>query len=436
MGTLASGWQFWLLVVLFFLCGATNNLNDVLIKQFQKAFELTDMQAGLVPSAFYTGYFVGALPAAKVSHAHGYKASVMVGLGLFSLGALLFWPVSRRGGWYPGFLGCLYLIAFGLAFIQCAANPWVVALAEAQQRGSGTQALNFAQCFNPLGSIAGVLLGGFLILGGSDISTADAAQLPPRERKAYLKQEASLVGPPYLVLGAIVAAVAGAFWITPFPSDAKGCGSTEICTRPRLGLAQLCTSGARLWHSQGFAQALTALFFYVGAQVCVWSYIIRYVQTNIPGTTEERASDFIGLGLVLFVLGRFAASALLCVIREDKLLAIFAVLAGATCAIAAGASGWAGVAAVSATSSFMGMMSPTIFGLALEPLAAEDTEVASSLLVMCLVGGAAITPAMGAVSDIASIGVAYLVPCGCFLVVALFAVRHAVSGIGERTPLL
>merc|ERR1719262_904041 len=162
----AHVWPLSLIVLLFALWGAANNLNDILIKQFTKAFTLKDWQSGLVQSAFYVGYGLGALPAAMVARARGYKASVLVGLSLFALGALLFVPASNAGGSYPGLLGCLYLIAFGLAFLESSANPWIVLLGDLHRPGSGTLALNVAQSFNPVGCLIGLLIGKFFILDG------------------------------------------------------------------------------------------------------------------------------------------------------------------------------------------------------------------------------------------------------------------------------
>jgi MFS transporter, FHS family, L-fucose permease len=161
-------WQLLLLISLFILWGACNALNDVLIRAFQTALSLGDAESSLVQTAFYTGYCLGALPAAALARCRGYKICVCVGLGLVCSGSALFWPCSRGSApWYPPLLGCLYLLAFGLAFLECSANPWVVLLAERRRSGSGTRALNLAQSFNPIGSVGGVLLGRQLILANS-----------------------------------------------------------------------------------------------------------------------------------------------------------------------------------------------------------------------------------------------------------------------------
>lgn len=401
---MVTNYQLGLIVALFFLWGIANNLNDILIQQFKTAFTLGNMQASLVQSAFYMGYFFGALPAAQVAHKYGFKAATLVGLSLFSLGCWLFFPNSRNGGWYPGFLACLYLIAFGLAFLETSANPWIIVLAEAQEHGSGTKALNFAQSFNPLGSIAGILIGRFFILD-DDI---DASKTGDR------RLAAGRVGIPYLVLGTVVAVVACAFWAVQFPE-----GSSE------QGLPKGFTSSiSRLLQNTFFLLALAAQFTYVGAQVSVWSFIIQYVQANIPGTGEQQASDFIVISLVLFVIGRFVASALLHVTREDRLLGTYAFLACIMCVIASTVGGWIGVVSVSLISFFMSMMFPTIFGIGVSLLDNNDMEVGASLLVMAIIGGAIFPPLMGYVGDAYSITLSYLVPAACFLVVVAFAMLY------------
>jgi len=430
MGTEVRYWPLGLLVSLFFLWGAANNLNDILIKQFKKAFTLGDMQASLVQSAFYLGYFIGALPAARLARAWGFRVAIITGLCLFSLGSVLFFPVSRHGGTYIGLLVCLYLIAFGLAFLESSANPWIVLMGDSWKPGSGTRALNFAQAFNPLGSIAGILVGRLCILDGREPPASAAAALPE-----YREHEAALVGLPYVVLGVVVAAVACAFGLTRFPSI-----SEDRPPGSELTVSRLCTTTARLCRSGGFAQGLLAQFAYVGAQVCAWSFIIRLVQEEIPGTAEQRAADFVLFGLIIFVGGRFVASALLHVVSESKLLCAYAALACTTCIVIALAGGKLSVVAVCLTSFFMSMMFPTIFGLVLSPLAREDTEVGSALLVMCVVGGAVLTPIMGVVSDASSVAVSYLVPACCFLIVMSYALQHSLGrfdkGTGESKPLL
>lgn len=407
--TCASVWPLALIVSLFFLWGAANSLNDILIRQFTKAFALKDWQAGLVQSAFYVGYFFGALPAAKVASEHGYKAAVMVGLCLFSSGSCFFYVASRGGGSYGGFLCCLYLVAFGLAFLEASANPWVKLLGDAVRPGSGAVALNVAQTFNPFGSLLGVACGRWFIL--------DGREPPPDATPEYYALQAAAVGPLYLAVALVVASVLLAFGCTRFPElPSYSSGKDKV----GLSWAKLRQVGASLSRNAAFLRGTAAQFFYVAAQVSVWSFVIRLVQASVPGTDEKAASGYITASLCLFSIGRFAASALLCLVEARKLLVMYSLGAlGCTVAVAFGHDRFA-VLSLCGISFFMSMMYPTIFALAIAAVEEADREVASSVLVMAIVGGAAAPPAMGALSDASSISRAYLLPAFCFFVVACY----------------
>ena len=404
----ATHTQLLLLVLLFILWGACNALNDVLIRTFKTAFTLTDYMSSLVQSAFYFGYLAGGLPAACIARRYGYKICVCAGLGLVCAGAAAFWPVSRvEQPSYTGLLGCLYLLAFGLAFLETSANPWIVLLAERQRVGSGTKALNIAQSFNPVGSVLGVLLGRQLILGASH---------PVEE-----------VGHVYMILAITFACVAIAFVIVRFPAgdgrggarrQALGCGHVVGCLR-----------------SRGFRCGLGAQFLNIGAQTCVWSFTIRYVMVEQPGTSEQRAGDALLLSLCLFLAGRWASSALLNCLPADMLLAAQCALAALCCLIASVAGGVGGLVALVMISPCFGMAFPTIFALSMAHVDAEHAEVGASLLVMSIIGGALVTPLMGLVSDAAgSVRVAYTVPMVCFLCMAAFGWAHARHWFSSRAP--
>merc|ERR1712232_156583 len=312
--------------------------------------------------------------------------------------------------------GCLYLIAFGLAFLESSANPWIVLLGDLHRPGSGTLALNVAQSFNPVGCLIGLLIGKFFILDGDELTAQQRSQMSSEQAWHYCEHEASRVSVPYASMAVLVAVTAFAFAFSSFP----GAPSKEV--ERELTVAKLCSTTHRLvLGGGGFMAGVVTQFAYVAAQVCVWSFQIRYVQFNVPGTHEQEASDFIILSLALFTVGRFVASALLSVVREERLLGAFAVIACVACIGAATLGGRLGVACVCATSFFMSMMYPTIFGSTISRLSLDDQEVGAALVVMAIVGGAFAPPLMGDVSDASSITRAYLVPGACFLVVALYA---------------
>nr|WP_230461479.1 L-fucose:H+ symporter permease [Sphingobium sp. CAP-1] len=382
---------------LFFLWGMANNLNDVLIAHFRHVFSLSDFQSGLVQSAFYLGYFCFAIPAALAAERLGYKATVIVGLLLFGGGALLFLPASMHLS-YTFFLFALFVIASGLAFLETAANPMVVVMGPAE---GSAQRLNLAQAFNPLGSIAGVALGATLIL--SDAPQQGAANI--------MEGGAAAVRLPYLGIAAIVLGWAALLAFTRFPraaTQAEGSGGSAL-----VGY------GALLRRPRYLA-GVAAQFFYVGAQVGIWSYLIRYAQSVAPGIGAQKAAWLLTLSLAIFMIGRFAGAALLARVDGARLMALFATINVALSLVAV-TGGLVGLAALVATSFFMSILYPTIFVLSLRGLG-PLTKAGASMIVMAIIGGAVLTMAMGLVSDLTgTIRAAMLVPALCFAIVALYA---------------
>ncbi len=411
-------WHLLVLVVsLFFLWGVANNLNDILIKQFKKVFELSDFQAGLVQSAFYFGYFTLAVPAAMFMRRFGYKGAIVVGLLLYASGAFLFYPAAEKHA-YVLFLLALYVIASGLAFLETSANPLITVLGP---REGAARRLNLAQAFNPLGSITGVLVGQHFILSGNEPTAEQVAAMTATERAAFYATESAAVQVPYLVIGAIVVVWALLFMISRFPrtrdsdaEDARGSGIAHLVD---------------LLRDRYFMLAVAAQFVYVGGQVGVWSYLIRYAQVTVPGTPEKVAANFLTAGLVLFMLGRFAGAALMRYVAPARLLATYALINAALCTVAVGLPGPVGLYALVAASFFMSIMFPTIFALGLDGLDDEKRKLGSSLLVMSIIGGAILTAVMGATSDAFGIHWAMAVPLFSFAIVLVFARHSSSAGI-------
>jgi FHS family L-fucose permease-like MFS transporter len=396
---------FALVTALFFLWGIPNNLNDVLIKQFMKSFEITRLKAGLVQSAFYFGYFLLSMPAALVMRRSGYKAGLVTGLFLYSAGTLLFWPAALARS-YGFFLFALFVIASGLAFLETGANPFIAQLGDPV---SSERRLNFAQAFNPLGSIAGVLIGTAFIFSGVEFTPPQVQAMKAAGRyQAYLQQETLRVIRPYLALGAAVFLWALLILRTRFPTLA---GEDERGQRGRF---------AALLHYPHFLQAVVAQFFYVGAQVGTWSYFIQYVQDYVH-QPEKVAGYFLTGTLVAFGAGRFTATWLMKFIAPNRLMGCYALVNVLLVAVAVALPGWAGVWAIFLTSFFMSLMFPTIFALGLKELG-HNTKLGGSLIVMAIIGGAVFTPLMGLVFEFTrSMAMAMLVPLGCYLFIAYFA---------------
>jgi len=359
-----------------------------------------------VQFATFIGYFVFAIPASLFMRRFGYRAAVVMGLVLFGTGALLFYPAAQFGE-YHFFLGALFVVASGLSFLETSANPMIAAMGPAS---NAAQRLNFAQTFNPLGTIVGVFLGKELILSGHALTPEQVRAMEPAAQAAWRAAELSAVKLPYLGIACVVLLWALLVAIAKFPpmarrvaedADASAGGFRGLLAFPRYWLGVL------------------AQFAYVGAQVGVWSFVIRYTQVNTPGTAESVAANNLLVTLTLFFAGRFVGTLLMSRVRPAILLAIFAGVDVVLCVAAATAGGNAGLYALMATSFFMSIQFPTIFTMSLRGLG-NHTKSGSSFLVMAIVGGAVVPPLMGLVSDASTINNAMLIPAVCFAVVMLF----------------
>ncbi|MGV8834760.1 L-fucose:H+ symporter permease, partial [Cellvibrio sp.] len=396
-----------LIISLFFLWGMANNLNDILITQFKKLFTLSDFKAGLVQSAFYTGYFVFSIPAALWMKRFGYKAAVVFGLLLYAAGAFLFYPAAAQRE-YVLFLGALFVIASGLAFLETSANPLIVAMGDP---ATAERRLNFAQSFNPFGCIAGILIGREFILSGNEPTVEELAVMSAEQLEQFYQFESHAVQGPYLVIGLIVLAWALVVLLVKFP---------RIATQPAIDETGSWADYKTLLRNGEFMFGVAAQFFYVGAQVCIWSFLIRYGQEAVPGTGEKTLANYLMGSLVVFMVGRFVATALMGRFRAAWLMWLYALANIALCAYAMLVPGHTGLLALAATSFFMSLMFPTIFALSIKNLGAR-AKAGSSLVIMAIIGGAVLTAVMGLVSDLTSIHSAVGVPLVCFAVIALYA---------------
>lgn len=403
-----------LIIGLFFLWGMANNLNDVLIKQFKNAFELSDVQAALVQFAFYLGYFLLAIPAGIWMRRFGFKSAIVVGLVLYGVGAALFYPAAEMQA-YAVFLTGLFVIASGLSFLETSANPLMTVLGPPE---GAARRLNFAQSFNPLGSIAGVVIGREFIFNGVEHTPRQLAAMAPAARHAYFASQAHTVQMPYLVIACVVIVFALLIAVVRFPATVEH-GDVDNPDQPTPRRA-----GRRRFLNRHFLSAIAAQFCYVGAQVAVWSYLILYTQGTLPGTPERQAANYLIASLVCFTLGRFVGTALMRRVAPRLLLAAFAIINIALCAVAVARPGLVGVYALVAASFFMSVMYPTIFALGVDGFNDHDRKLGASFLVMAIVGGAVVTEAMGAVSDAGGIVYAELIPLACFVVVLAFALQR------------
>ena len=398
-----------LIISMFFMWGMAGNLNDILIKQFKNSFELTDLQSGFVQSAFYMGYFLLAIPASIVMRKYNYITGIIIGLILYAAGAFLFFPAAENSS-YPFFLFALFVIASGLAFLETAAGPYVLALGKPE---TATFRLNLAQSFNPIGCVTGVLVGQHFILTGVEYTKEELAKMSPEALQAYYLTGAHSVQTPYLIIGAVILLFAIIIAFTKFPTIKDEETVNTSSTRKTLKL---------LLSKKSFKQSVIAQFFYVGAQVCIWSYLIRYIQDTIPGTPEKGAANFLTISLVVFTLGRFIGTGLLKKIKDNKLLWIYSLINVVLTAVGIFFPGTIGLWALVGTSFFMSIMYPTIFSLGMKDLG-EHTKLGASILVMAIIGGAVLTLAMGRMSDMSGIANSLFIPLLCFVFVAYYGIK-------------
>jgi len=402
---------FSLVTILFFMWGVPNNLNDVLIRQFMKSFAITRFEAGLVQSAFYLGYFLLAMPAAILMRRAGYKAGIVTGLALFGTGTFLFWPAAIVDR-YGFFLFALFVIASGLAFLETAANPFIVEIGDPD---SAERRLNFSQAFNPLGSISGVAIGTTFIFSGVELTSAQTSALKASHQyAAYLQSETLRVVKPYIVLGAVAFILAAIISRVQFP-----------VTRSSSAIAGPDSGESRLLHllrRPFFVFSVAAQFLYVGAQVGTWSYFIQYVQDYVH-QPEKTAGYFLTGSLIAFAVGRFGSAWLMRFVSPGRLMGIYSVANVILVTIGVTNPGWIGMWAIFLTSFFMSLMFPTIFAMGLRGLG-EDTKLGGSLLVMAIVGGAVLTPVMGLLSA-RSLATAYLIPLGCYVFIMIYSFAGA-----------
>jgi len=412
---------FILVTSLFFLWAFLHNINPILIPHLKKACQLSDTQSAFIDTAVYLGYFTIALPAGWFMHKYGYKKGILFGLALYATGALLFIPAASARS-YGFFLFALFIIASGATFLETVANPYITKLGPKE---TSEQRLNFAQSFNGVGAFVAPIIGGQFILSGIEHSKEEMDKMTADGTlNSYLLSEAATVKIPYLVIGIVVLLVLVLFFFAHVPEireedegDEKGTFSFAVLRHIHVK-----------W-------AVIAQFFYVGAQVCVGSFFIRYSK-YVYDMPEKRAAFLWGsVAMVGFMAGRFTGTFLMKFIRPARLLAIYAGINMLLLLLALTTSGAVATYAVMAVPFFMSIMFPTIFALGIKGLG-EETKIASSFLVMSIVGGAVFPLIMGQISDLTggNIQLSYIVPLICFAVVLAFALKQRKEDIGEIKP--
>ena len=402
---------FILVTSLFAWWGLANNMTDTLLSAFKKIMSMSDFQTSWIQIAFYGSYFCLALPAAIYIKKFTYKSGILLGLGMYICGALLFYPASQSMQ-YSFFLVALFILAGGLSILETAANPYIIVMGPEK---TGVQRLNFSQSFNPIGSISGVIISKFFILSNLNSATAsERAALSAEQLKEMQSMELSAVMGPYVGLAFLLVLLwfAIAFVKMPKASDA----GPELNLIPTL---------RRLIKNKNYVSGVVAQFFYVGAQIGVWSFTIRYVMNELQ-LNEDEASTYYLAALIVFSVSRFICTSLMKYISPKNLLTGLSILAALSTAIVILVGGMVGVIALVFISACMSLMFPTIYGLAVVGLG-DDTKIGGSGLIMAILGGAVLTALQAQMSDsLGSINISYIVPFVCFLVIIFYsaAVKH------------
>ncbi|MCL4143807.1 UNVERIFIED_CONTAM: hypothetical protein GTU68_045600 [Idotea baltica] len=402
-----------------------------MVRAFQKVLELSNVEASYVQFAFYGGYGLMAIPAALFVNKFSYKKGILLGLGLYSIGALLFFPAAQYES-YAFFLASYYILTFGLAFLETTSNPYILSMGAEE---TATRRLNFAQMFNPMGSIGGLLVAQNFVLGAlksddvGENGTPIFDTLSETAKSAIKTEDLLVIRNPYVILGLVVLIFFVAIALLKMPENKNQ--ETKV---------NFFDSVKRLWSQPKFSFGVVAQVFYVGAQIMCWTYVYQYAETL--GIDSKDAVWYGLAGYIVFLVGRMIGTALMQKIDSGKLLMYFAVGAILTTFGAIYLPGMNGIYALICTSVFMSIMFPTIYGIALEGQG-EDAKFGAAFLVMAIVGGALLTPLQGMILDFGGSGYEDVVKFGvsemrfsfvitlvCFIVIALYG--KMVYGIHKK----
>lgn len=417
---------FILVTSLFALWGFANAVTDPMVSAFKKVLELSNLEASLVQLSFYGGYFTMALPAAWLMRRYSYKTGVLVGLVLYGVGALLFYPAAQWEN-FGFFLGAIYILTFGLAFLETSANPYILALGDPK---TATRRLNLAQAFNPVGLVMGLAVAQLFVLRNlqSD-DIADFGTLDDTVRAGIRTADLMVIRDPYVMLGVLVLAILGIMWISRMPEMGGKEDNSQFWIR-----------AGKLFRIRRFSMGVFSQLLYVGAQIMCWTYLYHYAEFR--GIANDDAVNYAYMAFALFLGGRFLCIYLLKLTTPGRLLGQFAILAILLCTTAILSTGMLGLYALVGVSFCMSLMFPTIYGIALKDLG-EDAKLGSAFLVMAIVGGAILPVAQGQILDLGGTGLSdfalagipevnysFILPLLCFAGIAWYGFAAAKGKLG------
>lgn len=404
---------------LFALWGFANDITNPMVAAFQTLMELPAAKASLIQFAFYGGYATMAIPAALFIRRYSYKRGIQLGLALYAIGAFLFIPAAARQS-FTFFCFSLYILTFGLAFLETTANPFVLSLGGKE---NATRRLNLAQAFNPMGSLCGMAVASMVVLPNLLSDRRDAAgnilfpMLSEAEKADIRLHDLAVIRNPYVILACVVLVMLVVISLVNVP-DTGPQGERQNSFRQSL---------RNLWHNKTYREGVIAQIFYVAAQIMVWTFIIQYAD-NL-GISKATAQNYNIVAMCLFLVGRFASTFLMKYVDGRRLLVAFGIGA-ALCSIGAIVLvGKAGLWSLVFISLFMSLMFPTIYGTALERVELGDASLGAAFLVMAIVGGALMPPLQGMIIDQGTlwghpaVNVSYVLPLICFIAVAVYGFR-------------
>ena len=410
---------------LFALWGFANDITNPMVAAFQTIMELPASQASLIQFAFYGGYATMAIPAALFIRRYNYKSGILLGLALYAVGAFLFIPAAAQQS-FTFFCCSLYILTFGLAFLETTANPFILSLGSKE---TSTRRLNLAQAFNPMGSLSGMAVASLIVLPNLWSDRRDEAgqiifgTLSEAEKADIRLHDLAVIRDPYVCIGLIVLIIFIVIALMKMPKTQQ--------TEAKTGHVSVRTTLSNLFHNTIYREGVIAQFFYVAAQIMVWTFIIHYA--DHLGINKTTAQMYNIVAMSLFLSSRFIATFLMKYVNGRLLLAIFGIGAAVATTGCILIEGMMGLYCLVGISFFMSLMFPTIYGIALENVDPYDTTLGAAFLVMAIVGGACMPVLQGAIIDMGgtehvlfglpSVNVSYVLPLICFLVITLYGLR-------------
>lgn len=409
---------FILITSLFALWGFANDITNPMVAAFQTVMELSAFEASFVQFAFYGGYATMAIPAALFIRKKSYKSGILLGLALYAVGAFLFIPAAAMQN-FVFFCLSLYILTFGLAFLETTANPFILSLGS---KSTSTRRLNLAQAFNPMGSLSGMAVASLFVLPALLSDRRNAAgetffhTLSETEKAGIRLHDLAVIRNPYVILGIVVVVMFVIIALKKMPVTSTT--GEQDSARHTL---------SRLWNDSVYREGVVAQMFYVAAQIMVWTFIIQYAD-NL-GISKATAQNYNIFAMSMFLCSRFISTFLMRYVNSRALLAVFGTGAMLCTLGAISFVGMAGLYCLVGISAFMSLMFPTIYGIALENVDAQDTSLGAAFLVMAIVGGAVMPPLQGLIIDkgvIAghpAVNVSFVLPLICFLIVTIYGLR-------------